>query len=232
MNSPEPVAALVNAVRTGLAELADPGLAEQMRAYMKSEMPYRGVPSPPRDRMTKRLFADHPLPDRDSWLAAVLTLWREATFREERYVAIGLAGHRPYLMWRSPDLLPVYEELIVTGAWWDYVDELASRHVGALLAEHRAELTPAMLAWSTDPDRWKRRTSVICQLKAKADTDTGLLASCIEANLDDQDFFLRKGIGWALRQHAKTDPAWVLGFVHTHPNLSPLSRREATKHLK
>jgi 3-methyladenine DNA glycosylase AlkD len=228
MSSTGPASALVKAVRAGLADLADPGQAEQMRAYMKSSMPYRGVPTPPRGRMTKRLFAEHPLPDRNSWLAAVLTLWREAEYREERYVAIGLAGHRPYLVWHTPDLLPTYEELIVTGAWWDYVDELAIRHVGALLTEHRAELTPAMLAWSTDQDLWKRRTSVICQIKAKADTDLGLLTSCIEATVDDRDFFLRKAIGWALREHAKTDPEWVLEFVSTHPKLSPLSRREAT----
>jgi 3-methyladenine DNA glycosylase AlkD len=88
-----------------------------------------------------------------------------------------------------------------------------------------------MLAWSTDQDLWKRRTSVICQIKAKADTDLDLLTSCIEATVDDRDFFLRKAIGWALREHAKTDPAWVLEFVSTHPTLSPLSRREATKHL-
>ena len=88
-----------------------------------------------------------------------------------------------------------------------------------------------MRTWSRDADRWRRRTSVICQLGSKAATDADLLADCVEANLADPDFFLCKGIGWALREQAKTDPGWVLAFVQTHPTLSPLSRREALKHL-
>ncbi|HEX3591942.1 MAG TPA: DNA alkylation repair protein [Pseudonocardiaceae bacterium] len=222
---------LVTAVRSALADAGDPVQAERMRAYMKSAMPYRGVPSPVRTRLTRPLFAQHPMADRDTWLAAVLTLWREAGYREERYVAIDLAGHRPYLRWHAPGLLPAYREMIVGGAWWDYVDEIAARHIGPLLAAHRAEVTPVVRGWATDHDLWLRRTSVICQLKAKADTDLDLLTYSIESTLDDKDFFLRKGIGWALRQYARTDPDWVREFVRTHPGLSPLSRREATRHL-
>ncbi|HVV18541.1 MAG TPA: DNA alkylation repair protein, partial [Pseudonocardiaceae bacterium] len=80
-------------------------------------------------------------------------------------------------------------------------------------------------------DRWKRRTSIICQIKAKADTDLDLLTAAVEANATESDFFLRKGIGWALREYGKTDPAWVADFVDAHPDLSPLSRREATRRL-
>jgi 3-methyladenine DNA glycosylase AlkD len=225
------VAALVTAVRTGLAESADAELAEPMRAYMKSEMPYYGVPNPVRVTLTKHAFAEFPLPDKASWLDAVLTLWREATFREERYCAIALAAHKPYTRWREPDVLPVHEELIVSGAWWDYVDELAIRHVGPLLADHRADITPIMHTWAVDTDLWKRRTSIICQIKAKTDTDLALLAAAIQANAQERDFFIRKGIGWALREYGKTDPAWVSGFVTEHPELSPLSRREATRRL-
>lgn len=231
MNDNSPVRTVVAALRTGLAELADPERAEVMRAYMKSDMPFHGVPSPPRRVMVTKVLADHPLPDRPTWLAAVRMLWREATRREERYVAIDLVGRPPYVRWRAMDMLPLYEEMIVTGAWWDYVDEIAIRHVGPLLAENRRELTPVMRVWATDTDKWKRRTSVICQIQAKTDTDLALLVHCIEATVDDRDFFLRKGIGWALRDYAKTDPDWVRDFVAAHPTLSPLSRREATKHL-
>jgi 3-methyladenine DNA glycosylase AlkD len=76
-----------------------------------------------------------------------------------------------------------------------------------------------------------RRTSVIAQVGTCSATDVGLLTDAIEANQDDLDFFLRKAIGWALRQHARTDPEWVRAFVAAHPRLSPLSRREATRHL-
>jgi len=222
---------LVTAVRAELRALADPDRAAAMRAYMKSAMPFVGVPGSLRKPLVRRVFAAYPCDSKDDWRSTVRTLWRDATYREERYIAVELAGHRPYLVWHGPDLLPDYMELIVTGAWWDFTDEIAIRHIGPILAAHRDVVTPVMRAWSTDADRWKRRTSVICQIKAKADTDLALLTDCVEANVDDRDFFLRKGIGWALREHAKTDPAWVRRFVADHPRLSPLSVREACKHL-
>ncbi|HEY0451456.1 DNA alkylation repair protein [Actinophytocola sp.] len=225
-----PAAALVHAVRTGLAELADPRKAPDMQRYMKSDMPFRGVPTPERRALGRRLFAEYPLSDVDAWRATVLSLWREASFREERYLALDLTGHRRYADWQTPLLLPMYEELIVTGAWWDFVDELASRRIGPLLRAHRATVTPVMQRWANDPHLWRRRTSIICQLGSKEDTDTDLLIHCIEANLHDRDFFIRKGIGWALRQFAHVEPAWVRNFVDGHPTLSPLSRKEAMKH--
>jgi 3-methyladenine DNA glycosylase AlkD len=229
--SAAPDLALVRAVRSGLASLANPAKAPDMRAYMKSEMPFLGVQKPARRTLGTRLFAAHPLSDVDTWAATVLALWREAEYREERYLALDLTGERRYAGWQSPGLLPLYEELIVTGAWWDFVDEIASRRIGPLLRAHPEEVAPIMRAWASDADRWKRRTSVICQLGSKGATDTALLTYCIEANIADPDFFLRKGIGWALREFAKSEPDWVRAFVAAHPGLSPLSRREAAKHL-
>ncbi|HEY7595037.1 MAG TPA: DNA alkylation repair protein [Actinophytocola sp.] len=222
---------LLTAVRAGLAELADPRKAPDMQRYMKSAMPFRGVSSPDRRVLGKRLFEEYPLSSVDEWRASILSLWRDAEYREERYLAIDLAGHRRYAAWQTPDLVPMYDEMIVTGAWWDFVDELASRRIGPLLRAHREVLTPVMRRWATDADLWRRRTSIICQLQSKEDTDTGLLTYSIEANMGDRDFFIRKGIGWALRQFARTEPAWVRAFVDAHPRLSPLSRREAMKHL-
>ncbi|WP_216206697.1 DNA alkylation repair protein [Amycolatopsis aidingensis] len=223
---------LTEAVRTGLAELADPAKAPAMRAYMKSELPFRGVAKPARQRLARRVFAEHPLPDLRSWRATVLELWHGARYREERYLALDLTGHRAYSSWQGPELLPLYEELIVTGAWWDFVDELAARRVGPILRAAPETTDPLLRRWARDADRWKRRTAVICQLGSKQDTRVGLLEYCVEANIDDPDFFLRKGIGWALRQHARVDPEWVRRFVRAHPGLSPLSRREALKHLE
>jgi 3-methyladenine DNA glycosylase AlkD len=223
---------LVAAARAGLAELADPVAAESMRAYMKSAMPFRGVPKPAREKLVTALVAAHPPADADELLAVADELWTGAGFREERYLALGLLGHRRHAGWARPSWVgSVHRRWIVTGAWWDFTDELANRHVGPLLRAHPGELTPLVRGWITDPDRWLRRTSVICQLGAGPATDLALLTDAIEANLHDRDFFLRKGIGWALRQHARTDPDWVRAFVEAHPALSPLSRREALKHL-
>ncbi|MFC4003106.1 DNA alkylation repair protein [Prauserella oleivorans] len=224
-------AQLIRAVRTGLAELAQPAKAPEMQRYMKSTMPFRGVAKPARQALASRVFAEYPLSDVGMWQRAVRELWHEAEFREERYLAIALTGHRAYSGWQVPERLPLYEELIVDGAWWDFVDELAIHRVGPILRAFPTELRPAMRAWARSPDRWKRRSAVICQIGAKGATDRELLAECVEANTGDADFFLRKAIGWALRQYARTDPEWVAGFVAAHPELSPLSRREALKHL-
>ncbi|MEV7099177.1 DNA alkylation repair protein [Amycolatopsis sp. NPDC051045] len=222
---------LVEAIRAGLARLADPAKAPAMQAYMKSALPFRGVAKPQRSALLKQVLADHTLPDRVTFSATVLKLWRTAEFREERYAAIDLSGHRAYRRWQDPELVPVYEEMIVNGAWWDHVDELAIHRIGPILRAHRARVTPTVLAWANDSDLWRRRTAIICQVGAREDTDTDLLTRAIEPAIAEPEFFLRKGIGWALRDYAKTAPDWVRSFVDDHPGLSGLSRREALKHI-
>ena len=228
---------LQTAVRAALREVADPAKAAPMQAYMKSAMPYLGVPTPARRIVQRQVFTAHKLADRPTWEAAVRQLWDEAEFREERYVAITLTGERRYLSWQDPETVPLYEHLIVSGAWWDYVDELAIRRVGPIVRAYPLEMTSLLRSWAGDGDLWRRRTAVIAQVGSKAVTDTSLLADVIETNLDGspitKNFFIRKGIGWALREYAKTDPDWVRAFVHDHADaLAPLSVREATKHLK
>jgi 3-methyladenine DNA glycosylase AlkD len=89
-----------------------------------------------------------------------------------------------------------------------------------------------MRAWSRAGDLWKRRSAVLCQLSFKRDTDLELLYECIERAMDEREFFLRKAIGWALREYAKTDPAEVRRYVRQHAQrLSPLSQREALRRI-
>ena len=148
-----------------------------------------------------------------------------------RYAAIALVRDRSYRGYRTLAALRVYEELIVTGAWWDFVDDVAHL-VGELLQAKRAIMSAVMREWSRDPDLWKRRVSIICQVGHKQDTDLALLYDCIEPNLGDRDFFVRKAIGWSLRDYAWTDPAEIGRYVREHAGrLSPLSRREASKNL-
>jgi len=127
----------------------------------------------------------------------------------------------------------MYEELIVRGAWWDIVDGVASHRVGGLLAAHPKPMKKTMLAWSRSDDLWKRRTAIICQLRFKDAIDLDLLYGAIEPALGSKEFFLRKAIGWALRQHAWTDPAEVVRYVAVHAKeLHPLSKREALKNVR
>src|SRR5262249_40691403 len=136
------------------------------------------------------------------------------------------------LPFQTVETLSMYEEMIVTGAWWDVVDDLASHSVGPLLRRYPKAIASEMRAWSRSESLWKRRTSILCQLSFKKETDLRLLYACIEPSLDSKDFFLRKAIGWALRQYAWTDPNEIRRYVRHHQDrLSPLSKREALKNL-
>jgi 3-methyladenine DNA glycosylase AlkD len=202
-----------------------------MQAYMKSKMPYYGVKSPQVAAVCKKVFAENPFPSCNEWRAGVLELWRKARYREERYAAIRLLSLKRHRECWSPELMPMLEEMIVSGAWWDYVDALAQL-VGELLRSHPKKIRPVMRAWSQDANLWKRRVSIICQLSFKRETDLELLYANIEPNLADRDFFIRKAIGWALRQYAWTDPKEVARYVSEHESqLSGLSRREALKNI-
>ena len=221
-----------DSVIAALREAADPVRAPQQQAYMKSDLPYFGVGVPQCRRIAGSVFGKHPLPDADAWEAAVLDLWRRAAHREERYAAVELLLLGRYSGWLEPARLPMVEEMVVTGAWWDYVDAIAGRGVGSMLATHPRPMKAILREWAKDDDIWKRRTAILAQLRAKQATDTKLLADAIRASIGEREFFLRKGIGWALREYSKTDPGWVMEFVRAHPELSPLSRREALRHLE
>ncbi len=219
-------------LRRELRRIADPRKAPGMQAYMKSVMPYHGVPAPLLRQSCKKIFAEMDLATREAWREKVLQLWRGAGYREERYAAIALCGDRRAAGFQTPGEMPLYEEMIVTGAWWDYVDEIAGKRVGPILREFPAPMRKKMLAWAASDNIWKRRTSILCQLSFRQKTDLDLLYACIEPSLDSREFFLRKAIGWALRQYAWTDPAEVKRYVRRHQDqLSSLSQREALKNV-
>jgi 3-methyladenine DNA glycosylase AlkD len=225
---------VVDAVRAALAGAGDPQRAVAQRAYMKSPMPYRGLTSADLKALLRPILADpaYRIAERDDWDRAVRDLWDDATHREERYAATALTGHRAYVAWQDPAVVPLYRHLVVTGAWWDHVDEIASNRIGPILLSHNEMMTPIVHGWTTDDDLWLRRTAIISQLTFKEQTDLALLREAIEPNLADTSFWIRKAIGWALRQYARTDPDWVRATVAEYGDrLSGLSRREALKHL-
>jgi 3-methyladenine DNA glycosylase AlkD len=218
---------LVAAVRAALRAAADPARAPGMQAYMKSAQPYLGVRVPEARRLAGAVAREQPPSSVDELRDAATALWRDATHREERYAAVALTGLS--LARGSLDLLPFYDEVITTGAWWDHVDGVAPR-IRDLLLTHPGTMTPLLRDWARSPDRWLRRSAVIAQLGARDRTDRALLTEVVEVNAADREFFVRKAIGWALRDFAHTDPDWVRRFLADH-ELSPLSRREAAKHL-
>jgi len=214
-----------------MAAEGDPRRAVAQQAYMKSAMPYHGITMPQVRAISRRAFAALDQLSCERWRDEVLAMWRGAKFREERYAAVMLAADRRYAACRTPDAMPMLEEMVVSGAWWDHVDEIA-HIVGEILRTHPKPMKPVMRAWSIDANLWKRRVSIICQISFKKETDLALLYANIEPNLADRDFFIRKAIGWALRSYAWTDPGEVARYVRENESrLSGLSRREALKNV-
>lgn len=219
-------------LRSRLLEVADPARAPAMQAYMKSAMPYMGVASADMRRVSKSVFAGLHYGNADDWRADILGIWRNARFREEYYAAIELASMRYARAFQRMDALPMYREMIESGAWWDTTDAIAPNRLWNILEADRDAMRKAMLLWAHDDNMWIRRSAILVQLKAKAKMDLGLLHACIEPSLDSKQFFLRKAIGWVLRQYARTDPEEVRRYVAANEErLSPLSKREALKHL-
>ena len=193
-------------------------------------MPYAGVATPEVRAIAREVFGAARLDDATRWSATIQSIWRGAKYREERYAAIALARWPAHQAHRTLSALPLYEEMIVTGAWWDYVDEIASHLIGELLERYPEQLRPILTQWSRDDDLWKRRSAILAQLGFKDATDRRALFAWIEPSLSSKEFFLRKAIGWALREYSKHAPELVRQYVDDHADeLSPLSRREAMK---
>lgn len=226
------MSALLDRIRVALAAVRDPQRAIGAQRYMKSAMPYYGIPTPLFRRTLAPILLEYSVTTRAAWKKDVLAVWRDASYREERYAAIELTGIKAARPFQTMASLSMYERMIVEGAWWDYVDTIASHRLGDILRAEPREMKKAMRGWSRDHDMWKRRSSILCQLGMKGDTDLKLLYDCIEPSLGSKEFFLRKAIGWALRQYAWTDPREVRRYVKAHEaSLSALSKREALKNI-
>ncbi len=216
---------LVADIRTALRAASDPALAPGQQAYMKSAMPFLGVRVPEVRRIARTLAKAEK--DAAALRRASVELWDGASHREERYAAMALLALRPARA--QPELIPLVEHMVRTGQWWDYTDELAHRL--AELHDVGPDSTASLARrWSRDDDLWIRRIAILSQLGRGARVDPVLLADVITPNIGDSEFFIRKAIGWALREYARVDAEWVRAFADAN-TLSPLSRREALKHI-
>lgn len=216
-------------VQTALRAAADPEKASGMQAYMKTEMPFYGVQKPGRTKILRHIRTEYVPVTREDYEDLVTALW-ELPHREEKYLAQAVAGaFRDFIV---PGSLPLYRRFIVEGAWWDFVDEAATHLVCPLLIGYPDEIWSEVDSWIDHDDMWLRRAAIICQVGAKEHTDADRLFRYCEKRAHEKEFFIRKAIGWALRDYARTEPEAVARFVSEHrEQLSGLSYREATKHI-
>ena len=220
---------LARYITTELRALADPAKAPAMAAYMKTAQAFYGVPTPHRTIILRENRERFIPIDQKSYERNVLALWK-LPYREEQYCAIAYARQHPRFITTSA--LPLYERMIREGAWWDFVDEIAVNLVGTVLGNFRAKTRPIIERWCDDPDMWIRRTSLLAHLKHKKDTDAAQLFDHCLRRSHESEFFIRKAIGWALREYSKTDPRAVGAFLKKNrQRLSKLSFAEGSKHL-
>lgn len=222
--------ALIQHVQQRLRDEAEPEKAPAMAAYMKTDMPFYGVQARARHaigRDVARRFAGISEAD---YVAAIEGLWA-APHREDKYMAIEVAGLFPEH--RVPPRLPLYRRLVAEGAWWDLVDATVSAAISPVLRAHREAVRPEMDRWIASDDLWVRRAAMLCQLGHREVASQPQLFAYALRLAAEKEFFIRKAIGWALRDYSYAAPDAVAAFVEDHEEVfSGLTVREALKHVR
>ena len=200
-----------------------------MKKYMRDQFEYLGIKTPESVALQKEFYAKNGLPKIAELDTILRDLWM-LPHREFQYVAVGLLGRCEGQI--PAKFIKTIEYLIVTKSWWDTVDSIAGGAVGVHFLRFPEVRETYLPKWRASDNFWLRRTTILFQLGYKQNTDFDLLCDIIRENLRSKEFFINKAIGWALRQYARTDPKAVKKFVNATKELSPLSRREAMKHLE
>ncbi|MDW7695628.1 DNA alkylation repair protein [Flammeovirgaceae bacterium SG7u.111] len=223
-----PFELLENAIAT-YETIADPINAEAMESYLKNKFELYGIKSPARKEANKELFKTYGLPkleELDKFVREAYALPK----RDMQYLALEVVTK--YVKKLPKEFIDTVEFMVTNKSWWDSVDWIATWHAGSLVKRF-PELVETMDEWITDENMWLRRTAIIHQLKFKKNTDVGRLFRYCEACAHEKEFFIRKAIGWALREYSKLEGALVIEFIDNHEEeLSGLSKREGLKWLK
>jgi 3-methyladenine DNA glycosylase AlkD len=197
------------------------------KRYMKNLFEHLGTDAKTRRKIMNTFIKEHGLPDSLKLKEFTFVLW-EKPEREYQYIAIDVLQKLTKKL-RETDIEWI-EELITRKSWWDTVDGLAVSICGPYFQLYPKKIIPATERWMQSGNIWLQRSALLYQLKYKKNTDTAIMAKFIEHLAGHREFFIRKAIGWVLREYSKTNKEWVRGFVDSHV-LSPLSYKEATKYL-
>lgn len=217
----------LNPLREAFEQHADPGRAVQMSAYMRHKSAYYGIAAPIRQEISREFIRTCGLPGKEQLESLAVYAWNQPE-REWQYAVMEILER--FARKGDDALLPVAEFMITQKSWWDTVDYIAPNIAGAVLKKH-PELIPSQTEhWMNSGNLWLQRTCLLFQLKYRNETDQELLFRLCERLSDHKDFFIRKAIGWALREYSKRNPGAVMEFVNSH-TLSPLSRKEALKRI-
>lgn len=214
-------------IKKNYAANADVTIAKGAKAYLLHQFEFYGIKTPLRRQICKAFYKANPIKDHDELSTLIKESFGEPQ-RELHYFAIELLGYYQKL-W-SKKTIPLVEWMITHNSWWDSVDATNSAVISKYFLQFPESIEPVTSKWNQSSNKWLQRMSILFQLLYKEKTDTTLLTRYIEHTQLEEDFFIRKAIGWALRSYANTDAKWVVQFVKAHPQLSNLSKREALKH--
>jgi 3-methyladenine DNA glycosylase AlkD len=211
-----------------LETLGNSKKAAGMQAYMKTTQPFYGVQAGPRRKSFKAIAKSYKKLTREEYEQIIFELWN-GSHRETMYQALEVAEH--YKKYRDLQSWPIYDRLVQTATHWDTLDWIVGKLVSPLVLQHR-EMEKELIKWSQSDNFWVRRASLLAHLHHKEDTHAELLAKTILALAHEEEFFIRKAIGWILRDYSYANPEWVTAFVDAHrEKLSNLSKREALKQV-
>lgn len=215
-------------IRQLFAAHGDPLTAEGQMAYMRHQFSFYGLKAPVWTALFREFVREHGYPAYGGDLEEVVRRAYEEEHRELHYVALQIIEKTQKNS--GADLIQLLEELILTHSWWDTVDWIA-KLVGIHFQRFPDQIAPVTERWMASDSFWLQRVAIIYQLRYKDRTDTDRLFRYILQVARSREFFLQKAAGWALRQHAKTDPALVAAFV-SRETLPALTVREARKQLE
>ena len=221
--------ALADLLADDLRAIGDPDRAAQEKAYLKSELEFFGESVWEIRRVAKAFVSGAKPLAHEDLTALVEALWAAPVF-ERRMASVVLLELHPTLL--GPADLPLIERLLRESLTWALVDALATDVVGGILARSPA-VTPVLDRWATDPDFWIRRASLLAELQPlRKGGDLGPFLRRADAMLDEKEFFIRKAIGWVLREVGKRRPEEVIAWLgpRTH-RASGVTMREAVKYL-
>jgi 3-methyladenine DNA glycosylase AlkD len=220
---------IVERVTRAFEGARDAEKAPAMEAYMRDQFAFLGIPSPARVALGRAAIEGTAKPTEADLIALSNTLWTMPEREYQYFAAWYLRRHQRVL---TTDFMGTARRLITTTSWWDTIDELAQNVVGPLVQRERT-LVATMDEWIEDDDLWLARTAILHQNRWRAATDAERLFRYSARRAPDKEFFIRKAIGWALREYTRVDPEAVRRFVAEHDaELSGLSKREALKWLE
>ena len=200
--------------------------ARQMSKYMLNKFEYIGIKTPERRKIFKNFFKEYKNEEKIDW-EFVNKCW-ENKYREFQYIAADYLKNMKDKL--TIDDIPKFKRLILEKSWWDTIDNL-DMTIGALALKD-SNVNKILLEWSLDENIWLRRAAIDHQLLRKEKTNTELLEKILKNNLGQNEFFINKAIGWALRDYSKTNPEWVKNFIEENKEkMAKLSIKEASKYL-